>query len=126
MAEYYIVYIKRNEYCEIIDVNSSAFLTDTTGWEEIDRGFGDRYHHAQGNYFKKPIMDDNGVYRYCAYVEDFQYEDGESASGWEIEERTDDEMAELYEPPVQQPTDKERIAALEEELKAAKILLGVE
>ena len=102
----YIVYIKRNEYCEIIAVNSSAFLTDTTGWDEIGRGFGDRYHHAQGNYFHKPLMNYNGVYRYVAMHEDF----GDSY-GWEITERTDEEMAELYEPPTSTPSQLDIIEA---------------
>ena len=39
----------------ITAVNSSAFLTDTTGWVCIDSGYGDKYRHAQGNYFDKPI-----------------------------------------------------------------------
>lgn len=114
----YIVYIKRNEDCEIIAVNSSAFLADTTGWDRIDSGYTQRHHHAQGNYFDKPLMDDNGVYRYCAYEEEYEYESGEHAHGWEIIERTDEEMAELYEPPVPQPSDKERIAQLEAALTA--------
>ena len=60
----YIVYVKTNENSYITAVDSSAFLTDTTGWVEIDRGFGDKYHHAQGNYFPEPIITDGGAYRY--------------------------------------------------------------
>lgn len=60
----YIVYVKPNENGYITAVNSSAFLTDTTEWVEIDRGYGDKYHHAQNNYFEKPIMTDGGAYRY--------------------------------------------------------------
>lgn len=60
----YIVYVRPNESGYITDVNSSAFLTDSTGWVEIDRGYGDRYHHAQGNYFPKSIYTDGGAYRY--------------------------------------------------------------
>ena len=60
----YIVYAKQNSYGYITDVNSSAFLTDTADFFEIDRGYGDKYHHAQGNYFPKPIMTDGGAYRY--------------------------------------------------------------
>lgn len=60
----YIVYAKTNESGYIIAVNSSAFLTDTTGWSEIDRGYGDQFHHAQGNYFPKSIVTNNGAYRY--------------------------------------------------------------
>lgn len=60
----YIVYVRPNESGYITDVNSSAFLTDSTGWVEIDRGYGDRYHHAQGNYFPESIYTDGGAYRY--------------------------------------------------------------
>lgn len=60
----YIVYVKPNENGYITAVNSSAFLSDTTGWVEIDRGTGDRYHHAQGNYFPESIYTDGGAYRY--------------------------------------------------------------
>ena len=59
-----IVYVKPNENSYITDVDSSAFLTDITGWVEIDRGTGDRFHHAQNNYFEKSIKTDDGAYRY--------------------------------------------------------------
>lgn len=59
-----IVYAKPNENSYITAVNSSAFLSDTTGWVEIDRGYGDRFHHAQGNYFPKSIITNGGAYRY--------------------------------------------------------------
>lgn len=60
----YIVYVKiiGNNY--ISAVNSSAFLADTTGWAEIDSGYGDRYHHSQGNYFPRPTITEGGAYRY--------------------------------------------------------------
>lgn len=60
----YIVYVKPNDSGYITAVNSSAFLTDTTGWTEIESGYGDKYHHAQGNYFPKPIRTDGGAFRY--------------------------------------------------------------
>lgn len=60
----YIVYVKPNTNGYIIAVNSSEFLTDTTGWTEIDRGYGDKYHHAQGNYFPECIITEGGAYRY--------------------------------------------------------------
>lgn len=60
----YIVYAKIDSGGHITAVNSSAFLTDTTEWVEIDSGYGDRYHHAQGNYFPQPIITDSGAYRY--------------------------------------------------------------
>lgn len=60
----YVVYAKPNSNGYITAVNSSAFLSDTTDWIEIDSGFGDKYHHAQGNYFSKSIYAESGVYRY--------------------------------------------------------------
>ena len=101
----YIVYVKLDDANRITAVNSSAFLRDTEGWTEIDRGHGDKYHHAQGNYFPKPIMDMRGIWRY-------KLEDDKPV------ERTTSEMDADYVPPVPQPTDKERITALEEALTA--------
>ena len=60
----YIVYVKTNSSDHIVAVNSSEFLTDLTGWIKIDEGYGDRYHHAQGNYFPQPIYTMGGAYRY--------------------------------------------------------------
>lgn len=62
--EEYVVYVKSNAEGYITAVNSSAFLTDLTGWTEIDSGTGDKYHHAQGNYFPLPLMTEDGAYRY--------------------------------------------------------------
>lgn len=81
--ETYIVYVKINETGYITDVNSSAFLTDLTDWVEIDNGAGDKYYHAQGNYFPKPIITEDGDYQYklvdgkpveCATTEIFKEE----------------------------------------------------
>ena len=60
----YIVYAKTDSGGYITAVNSSAFLTDSSGWTEIDSGYGDKYHHAQGNYFPQPIRTIGGAYRY--------------------------------------------------------------
>lgn len=60
----YKVYVKTDSNSYIIDCNSSAFLSDLTGWTAIDEGNGDKYHHAQGNYFEKPIITEGGVYQY--------------------------------------------------------------
>lgn len=60
----YIVYVKPNDKGYITAVNSSAFLMDTTGWVQIDSGYGDKYHHAQGNYFPECITTEGGAYRY--------------------------------------------------------------
>jgi len=45
----------------IIAINSDAFLSTFEDWNEIDSGFGDKYHHAQGNYFDKSLMDDRRI-----------------------------------------------------------------
>lgn len=60
----YIVYVKVNSSNYITSVKSSAFLSDTTDWVEIDRGYGDKYHHAQGNYFDNYIRMESGACRY--------------------------------------------------------------
>lgn len=80
--EQYIVYIKVDSVNHIIAVNSSAFLSDTEEWIEIDLGYGDKYHHAQGNYFPEAIMNENGIYRYL-YTPDNEIK-------WR--ERTNEEM----------------------------------
>lgn len=101
MDEKYIVYIKIDDENRIIATNSSAFLTDTTDWIEIDSGYSNKYHHAQGNYLDKPIIDERGIYRY-------KLEDGK------VIERTQEEMEADYKPPIVQPTTEERVAQLEE------------
>lgn len=100
----YIVYVRTDDAKRIIAINSSAFLPDTTGWTEIDSGYGDRYHHAQGNYFDKPLYDDRGICRY-------KLMDGKPV------ERTQEEMDADYVPPEVKPTDAERISQLESEKK---------
>lgn len=94
----YDVYVKPDEAGRITAVNSSAFLTDTDGWVKIDHGGGDKFHHAQGNYFPKPIMDERGIYRY-------KLVDGEAV------ERTQEEMDADYTPPEVAPTQLDRIEA---------------
>lgn len=61
---HYIVYVKPNSGGYITAVNSSAFLSDTTGWVEIDSGYSYRYRYAQVNYFPESIITDGGAYRY--------------------------------------------------------------
>ena len=109
----YQVYVKPDGKNIITEVNSSGFISDVTGWVQIDEGGGDKYYLAQCNYFNKRIMDERGIYRY-------KLEDGNPV------ERTQEEMDADYVEPETQPTQEERIAQLEEELKAAKILLGLE
>ena len=100
----YIVYVKVDESNRVTSINSSAFLADVTGWTEIDSGYGDKYHHEQGNYFDKPLCDDRGIYRY------------KLVNGKPVE-RTQEEMDADYVPPEVKPTDAERILQLESEKK---------
>lgn len=61
------VYVKVNTNNEIIEVDSSVFIQDTTDWVEIDSGFGDKFAHAQSQYFEKPLMNEDGSYNYTYY-----------------------------------------------------------
>ena len=58
------VYVKVNKNNEIIDVGSSIFIKDFNSWIKIDEGFGDKYAHAQSQYFEKPLINDQGFYQY--------------------------------------------------------------
>lgn len=60
----YGVYTQSDTAGRIVGINSDAFLPALSGWVKIDEGFGDRYHHAQGNYLPLPLMDERGIYRY--------------------------------------------------------------
>ena len=93
----------------ILSVDSSAFLSDTDGWVKIDAGTGDRYHHAQNNYFPAPPYDDRGVPRY-AYVPD-------GNPKWR--ERTPEEMDADYVPP--EPVKTVDELAAENELLRAQV-----
>lgn len=62
--EEYIVYVQTDENQNIIAVNSSAFVSDLEGWIQIDQGIGDKYFHAQANYFDKPVSTEDGVPQY--------------------------------------------------------------
>ena len=58
------VYVKVDENGFITWVDSEIFIKDLTGWQKIDEGFGDKYAHAQTQYFENPIIDENGNARY--------------------------------------------------------------
>lgn len=106
LPELYTVYIQIDDALRIVAVNSSAFLPSTEGWVAIDSGAGDRYHHAQGNYFPKPIYEERGIPIY-------KYVDGE------VLERTQEEINADYHEPVPQPSETDialvELAALEAE-----------
>ena len=58
------VYVKLDENSIITAINSSAFLSDTSSWTEIDEGEGDKYHHAQNHYLPAGLTDENGIFNY--------------------------------------------------------------
>ena len=60
----YTVYAKTDDRNVITAINSSAFLTDTADWTEIDEGEGDKYHHAQNHYLSVGLTDENGIFNY--------------------------------------------------------------
>lgn len=112
--EPHIVYVKTDDENRITAVNSSAFLSDTDGWTEIDSGYGDKHHHAQGNYFPLPIMDDRGIWRYRLVLGVPQ-------------ERTQEEMDADYIEPVQEASTEELLLemAADHEYRLCLIELGV-
>ena len=97
----YGVYIRTDDRSRITAINSDAFLPDAEGWVKIDEGFGDKYHHAQGNYLPGPLTDERGIYRYT-------WQNGK------VIPRTQAEMDGDYVEPEAQPTPDERISALED------------
>ena len=102
----YIVYIKTDTENRIIAINSSAFLFDATGWTQIDEGIGDKFHHAQGNYLEKGLVDEHGRYNY-------RYTNGQVV-----------EIPESEKPPVPAPGPSmmERLEALEAAM--LEVILG--
>lgn len=112
----YIVYVRQNAGGYITAINSSAFLPDTDGWVEIDRGYGDKYHHAQGNYFPQPIYTESGVCRY-------KLENGKTV-GCTAEEIARQEAALVPAEPV--PTLESRVEALEQAFETSILALDAE
>ena len=93
--EPYSVYVQTDEQGHITAVNSSAFV-DAEWGAEIDQGYGDKYHHAQGNYFDQ-IYTDDGIPRY-------KLEDGKPVE--RTEEEIEADRAALPEPG---PTENEKL-----------------
>lgn len=104
----YKIFIRVDDSGRILDVNSSAFLSDAAGWVQIDEGTGDRYHHARGNYFPAILYDDRGIPRY-AYVPD-------GSPKWR--ERTPEEMDADYVPPPDPPKSNEELQEENDLLRA--------
>lgn len=104
----YKVLVKIDNARSIIAVDSDAFVTEPDEWIQIDEGVGDRYHHAQNNYFPKPKYDERGIPRYT-YVPD-------GSPKWR--ERTQEEMDADYNPPTTPPKTNEELQKENEFLKA--------
>lgn len=94
------VFVRLDENNNILSVNSSIFLTDLNNWVEIDSGTGDKYAHAQGHYFNKPLTNENSVYNY-------KYIDGV------IIEKTPEEIAAETPGPLEHITIEDRLTAVE-------------
>lgn len=108
----YRVYVQTDERGRITAVNSSAFVSADWG-SEIDQGYGDKYHHAQGNYFPQPIYTEDGIPRY-------KLEEGEAVE--RTEEEIEADRAALPEP---EPTETEklrrRVAELENQILTMRL-----
>ena len=107
----YKVYVRVDENNRIIEINSSEFIKDKDleGWTQIDAGEGDKYHHAQGNYFDKPILNEYGmpVYRL--------------ADGKAVERTAEEIQADTDALPPSPPTLEQRVVTVEETLESASI-----
>lgn len=105
----YKVYVRVDENNRIIEINSSEFIKDLEGWTQIDAGEGDRYHHAQGNYFDKPVFNEQGIPVY------------KLADGKAIERTAEEIQADVTKIPPLPPSDGEKIKEFDAILSA---LLG--
>jgi len=115
-----IVYVQVDSRNVIMDINSDAFLSDPNGWIQLDEGYGDKYLHAQTQYFPGPVITDGGVGRYL-YTPD-------AAVKWQ--ERTQEEVDADRQPAAR--TLDERVTMLETkvdgemtDMESALNLLGV-
>lgn len=60
------VYINKDSENYITSINSNIFLSEEEmdSMTEIDKGQGDKYAHAQGQYLEKGLVDEHGRYNY--------------------------------------------------------------
>ena len=58
------VYVKINDNGDVVAVNSNIFQKDLTGWVKIDEGYGDKYAHAQSQYFEHSLINEDGDFAY--------------------------------------------------------------
>ena len=100
MDQPYKVLARVDDEGRVVEINSGAFVANRNGWIEIDSGYGDKYHHAQGNYLPTPLIDERGLYRYKLVY-------------GKIVERTQDEIDADYTPPQPPTTVEQRLTALE-------------
>lgn len=101
MKQPYKVLVRVDAAGRVVEINSDAFITDTGGWTEIDSGWGDKYHHAQGNYLESPLTDERGLFLY-------KLENGQ------VVKRSAAEVEADYRPQPFAPTQEERLSALED------------
>lgn len=109
----YGVYVRTDDAGQIREINSDAFLTSIDGWTKIDEGYGDRYHHAQGNYLPGPLWDDRGICRY-------KLEDGQAV------ERSQADMDADYTPPAPSITAEKRMDEIEAAMMELAAMIGGE
>ena len=95
-----VVMIKIDGKNRIIAIDSDSFIQDKSEWIEIDRGYGDKYYHAQTQYLSTPLINLDGFYRY-KFINN------------EILERTEEEIQQDKEEIIIPITDQERIEQLE-------------
>ena len=58
------VYVRLNDKGEVVAVGSDVFVEDLNGWIYIDEGYGDKYAHAQSQYFERPLKNRDGTANY--------------------------------------------------------------
>lgn len=95
------VYVKLDSNNIIIDIISDS-ESSITGesidrWTQIDKGLGDKYSHAQGNYLDGRLIDLNSRYNY-------KLVDNKPVK------LTDEEKESLFPTPVTQPTTDETLS----------------
>ena len=97
----YKVLVRVDDAGRVVEINSDAFVEDADGWTEIDSGWGDKFHHAQGNYLESPLIDERGLFLY-------KLENGQ------VVKRSAAEVEADYKPQPTAPTQEERLTALED------------
>lgn len=120
------VYIKTDSDGNITDINSDIFIEDTENWIKIDKGTGDKYAHAQGNYFSEGLITKNGIYRY-KYIDNAVVEKTDEEIENETENNENDtEFSETELIQAEMLLNQERIIAKQNEHDEilAKLLLG--